>query len=491
MYSVFRVPRLHPIPRIHTESLIVFLAIRKSFLTLSDVDRVRYGKKNTRDAFLNSFAPQYFEKHLHGISFKRMCDLVQDLWTAEHFLAGSDLNTIFNDASCERQQDPAFRRLINVPILGEALKTNIWLSNQQSHYKPRITPSFRIRKLLSTRPCPLPRVDPDELNFNRDNMIEYPLVSGPSKPYLGSYEDDYECSTALPFPLQHSLLAALQVLIEGSLFSFASQHFPAYSVSHFKTSPESIDLSSWSSHLHMNAADIRLNLGSGFALEYLFFFLGRLETVRDLAVHQKNGESIGCTFGIMIEQWLTKSDVPIGAINSMCEDTIILARALGDTQPVLLGLLQENVSMVSEILLQIQTLFQRFSLLDEELKTDIMMKSILQFSKHGKSASHIHVPYSEAMELYSKNVGLRRLPVSIIDTKTQSIYRSMERFWSMYQTMRCLPSGLSSVIKGNNEQISDDDEDDDEDAETPNRQQDSESKWLLLQLRELLYEGLE
>lgn len=34
----------------------------------------------------------------------------------------------------------------------------------------------------------------------------------------------------------------------------------------------------------------------------------------------------------------------------MCEDTIILARALGDTQPVLLGLLQENVFMVSEIL---------------------------------------------------------------------------------------------------------------------------------------------
>lgn len=64
----------------------------------------------------------------------------------------------------------------------------------------------------------------------------------------------------------------------------------------------------------MNAADIRLNLGSGFALEYLLFFLGRLETVRDLAVHQKNGESIGCTFGIMIEQWLTKSGVPIGAI---------------------------------------------------------------------------------------------------------------------------------------------------------------------------------
>ncbi|TGO07974.1 hypothetical protein BTUL_0233g00070 [Botrytis tulipae] len=403
MHSVFRVPQFHPIPRIHTESLIVFLAFRQSFSTLSDVDRVRYGKKNTRDAFLNSFAPQYLEQNLHGISFKRMCDLVQDLWAAKHFLAGSDLNKLFKGASCERQQDPAFRRLINVPILGEALETNIWLSNYQSHYKPRITPSSRIRKLLSTRPCPLPRVDPDKFNFNRDYMIKYPPVSGPSKPDLGPYEDDYKCSTALPFPLQHSLLTALQSLIEESLFSFASQHFPAYLVLNFKTCPKSIDLSSWSSHLHMNAADIRLNLGSSFALEYLLFFLGRLETVRDLVVHRKDGESIGCTFGIMIEQWLTKSGVPIGAINSMCEDSIILARALGDTRAVLLGLVQEKVAIISETMLQIQTLPQRFFLLDAELEIDLMMKSGLQISKNGESASRIDVSYSEAMELYSKS----------------------------------------------------------------------------------------
>lgn len=56
----------------------------------------------------------------------------------------------------------------------------------------------------------------------------------------------------------------------------------------------------------------------------------------------------------------------------------------------------------------------------------------------------------------------------------------------MYQTMRCLPSGLFPVIKGHNEQISDDDED----TETSNHQRDSESKWLLLQVRELLDEGL-
>ncbi|KAF7939082.1 uncharacterized protein EAE97_007163 [Botrytis byssoidea] len=401
-HSVFRVPRFHPIPRIYTESLIVFLAFRQSFLTLSDVDRVRYGKKNTRDAFLNSFAPQYLEQNLHGISFKCMCDLVQDLWAAKHFLAGSDLNKLFKGSSCERQQDPAFRRLINVPILGEVLETNIWLSNQQSHYKPRITPSFRIRKLLSTRPCPLPRMDPDQLNFNRDNMIECPPVSGPSKPDLGPYEDDYECSTALPFLLQHSLLTTLQILFEKSLFSFASEHFPADLVLNFKTCSKPIKLSSWSSHIHMNAADIRLKLGSSFALEYLLFFLGRLETVRDLVVHRKDGESIGCTFDIMTEQWLTKSGVPIGAINSMCKDSIILARALGDTRAVLLRSAQEKLFMISETLLQIQTLPQRFSLLDEELEIDLMMKSSLQISKNGESASRIEVSYSEAMELYSK-----------------------------------------------------------------------------------------
>ncbi|KAF7894046.1 hypothetical protein EAF00_007560 [Botryotinia globosa] len=382
-HSVFRVPRFHPIPRIHTESLIVFLAFRQSFLTLSDVDRVRYGKKNTRDALLNSFAPQYLEQNLHGIPFKRMRDLVQGLWVAKHFLAGSDLNKLFKGASRERQQDPAFRRLINVPILGDALETSFWLSNQQSHYKPRITPSFRIRKWLSTRPCPLPRVDPDQLNFNRDNMIKYPPVSSPSKPDLGPYEDDYDYSTALPFPLQHYLLTTLQILIEESLFSFASQHFPAYLVLNIRTCPKSIDLSTWSSHLHMNAADIRLKLCSSFALEYLLFFLDRLETVRDLVVHRKDG-------------------VPIGAINSMCEDSIILVRALGDTLAVLLGLAQENLFMISETLLQIQTLPQRYLLLNKKLEIDLMMKTSLQISKNGESASFAHVSFSEATELYSK-----------------------------------------------------------------------------------------
>ncbi|TGO35346.1 hypothetical protein BHYA_0161g00090 [Botrytis hyacinthi] len=333
MYSVFRVPRLHPIPRIHTESLIVFLAFCKSFLTLSDVNRVRYGKKNTRDAFLNSFAPQYFEQNLHGISFKRMCDLVQDLWAAKHFLAGSELNELFKDASCERQQDPDFRRIINVPILGESLETNIWLSNHQSHYKPRITASFRIRKLLSIHPCSLPRVDPNNLNSHRDYMIKYPPVSSLFKPFLGPYEDDYECSTALPFPLQHSILTALQDLIEESLFSFASQYFPAYLALNFKTCPKSIELCSWGMHLRMNASDIRFNLASDFVLEDLHLFLHRLNTVRDLAVHRKDG-------------------VPIEAINSMCADSICLARALGDPRAVLLGLIQEKVLMLSKTLSQ-------------------------------------------------------------------------------------------------------------------------------------------
>ncbi|TGO22752.1 hypothetical protein BPAE_0156g00180 [Botrytis paeoniae] len=369
MYSVFRVSRLHPIPRIHTESLIVFLAFRKSFLTLSEFDRVRYGKKNTRDAFLNSFAPQYIEQNLNGISFKRMCDLVQDIWTAKHFLAESDLNKLFEGASYERQQDAAFRRLINVPLLGEALETNIWLSNHQSHYKPRIPPSFRIRKLLSTRPRPLPRVEPSDLNFNQDYMIISRPVSGPFKPFLGPYEDDYECSTALPFPLQHSILTTLQDLIEESLFSFASQYFPAYLALNFKTCPKSIELITWKSHLQMNAPDIRLNLTSGYVLEDLHFFLHCLDTVRQLAVHRRHGEQTECTLNVRIEQWLTKSGVPIEAINSMCADSIWLARALGDPRAVLLGLIQEKVLMVSETLL---LTFNLFLLALEEESTGAM-----------------------------------------------------------------------------------------------------------------------
>ncbi|KAF7942377.1 hypothetical protein EAE99_000427 [Botrytis elliptica] len=381
MYSVFHVPRLHPIPRIHTESLVVYTAFRKSFLTLSDVDRVRYGKKNTRDALLNSFAPQYIEQNLHGISFERMCDLVQHLWIAKHFLAGSELNQLFKGASYERQQDPAFRGLVNVPILGEALETNIWLSNHQSHYKPRITPSFKIRKLLSTRPSPPPRVDPGEVNFNGDNMTKYPPVSGPSKPFLGPYEDDYECSTTLPFPLQHSVLTVLQDLIEESLFSFASQYFPAYLALNCKTCPKSIELSGWRMHLHINAPDIRFNLASGFVLEDLHFFLGRLDTVRDSVVYRKDG-------------------VPIEAINSMCADSVCLARALGDPRAVLLGLIQEKVLMLSETLLKIQPLPQHSSFLG--LETDLTMKSNIQFFMKAISASRILISSPEAWILYSE-----------------------------------------------------------------------------------------
>ncbi|KAF7896893.1 uncharacterized protein EAF01_009296 [Botrytis porri] len=381
MYSTFRIPRLHSIPRIHTESLVVFLAFRKSFLTLSDCDRARYGKKSTRDAFLNSFAPLYIEQHLHGISFKRMCDLVQDIWNAKHFLPGSDLNKLLDGASFERQQDAAFRRLINVPLIGEALETNTWISNHQLNYKPRLTPSCRIRKLLSTRPHLLPREQPAGLNFDQGYEIEEQPVSGPFKPFLGPYEGDYECSTALPFTLQHPILTAIQDLIEESLYSFACQYFQPYLALNFKTCPKSIELSTWKTHLHMNAPNIRFNLTSGYVLEDLHFFLDRLNTVRDLVMHRKDA-------------------VPIEAINSMCADSICLARALGDPRAVLLGLIQERVLMISETLLRVQTLPQHTAFLG--LENDLNMKSNLQFFVKAISASRILLSSSEAWTLYSE-----------------------------------------------------------------------------------------
>ncbi|KAF7955999.1 hypothetical protein EAE96_004920 [Botrytis aclada] len=379
MYSVFRVPRLHPIPRIHTETLIVFLAFRKRFLTLSDVDLIRFDKKNNRDALLNSFDPQYIEQNLHGIPFKRMCDLVQDLWTAKLFLAGSFLNKLFKGASDERQQDPAFRRLINVPLLGETLETDIWRSNHQLHYQPRITPSSRIRKLLSARPHQLPREETVGLHIEHNCGIVYPPECDPSKPFLGPYEDDYECNTALPFHLQYSVLESIVDLLEACLFSFASHYFPGYLALNCKATHKSIQLSTWRMHLHMNAPDIRLNLASGYVLEDLHFFLHRLETVGHLAVHRKDG-------------------VPIEAINSMCADSICLARALGDPRAVLLGMIQKRVLMLSKTLLKIQPLPQHSSLLG--LDAYLTAKSTRQFFVQAIKASRIPIISPEGTSLY-------------------------------------------------------------------------------------------
>lgn len=286
MYSLFRVPKLHFNPQVHTERLIVFLAFRKDFLMMSYGDLLHYDKKKNRDELLKSFDPQYIEQHLHGISFKHMCDLVKDMWTARYFHPNSEITRFFEGASFERQQDPAFRRLINVPPLGEALESDIWRLNHQPYYKPRITKSGRIRKLHSTRLRFLPSREP----FGPDLMLNFSPESGPFQPFLGPYEDDYECSTALPFALQHSILTTLQDLTEESLFSFASRYFPGYLALNFKTCPKSMELNTWRSHLHMNAPYIRQNLTSGFIIDDLHFFLHRLETITDLIVRRKQGK---------------------------------------------------------------------------------------------------------------------------------------------------------------------------------------------------------
>ncbi|TEY79893.1 hypothetical protein BOTCAL_0040g00080 [Botryotinia calthae] len=375
MYSLFRVPKLHFNPHIHTERLIVFLAFRKDFLLMSYGDLLHYDKKKNRDELLKSFDPQYIEQHLHGISFKHVCDLVKDMWTAKYFHLNSEITRFFEGASFERQQDPAFRRLINVPPLGEALESDIWRLNHQSYYKPRITKSGRIRKLHSTRP----RFLPSRELFGPDLMFNFSPVSGPFKPFLGPYENNYECSTALPFTLQHSILTTLQDLTEESLFSFASRYFPGYLALNFKTCPKSVELNTWRSHLHMNAPNIRQNLTSGFVIDDLHFFLHRLEAITDLVVGRKHG-------------------VPIEAINSMCADSICLARALGDPRAFLLGTIQEKVLIVSETLLQIQHLPLHFS----SLETGLTRKSNLQIFIQAISASRILIRSAEGTILYSE-----------------------------------------------------------------------------------------
>ncbi|ATZ50795.1 hypothetical protein BCIN_06g02790 [Botrytis cinerea B05.10] len=375
MYSLFRVPKLHFNPQVHTERLIVFLAFRKDFLLMSYGDLLHYDKKKNRDELLKSFDPQYIEQHLHGISFKHMCDLVKDMWTARYFHPNSEITRFFEGASFERQQDPAFRRLINVPPLGEALESDIWRLNHQPYYKPRITKSGRIRKLHSTRLRFLPIREP----FGPDLMLNFSPESGPFQPFLGPYEDDYECSTALPFALQHSILTTLQDLTEESLFSFASRYFPGYLALNFKTCPKSMELNTWRSHLHMNAPYIRQNLTSGFVIDDLHFFLHRLETIIDLIVRRKQG-------------------IPIEAINSMCADSICLARALGDPRAFLLGIIQEKVLMVSETLLQIQPLPLHFS----SLEIGLTRKCNLQIFIQAISASRILIRSAEGTILYSE-----------------------------------------------------------------------------------------